>query len=357
MKGNWMRRLRGLMGGVAILSVATLVGCAGGEEEAARSIEEIHESEGVPVTARPAEPTEFRTFLSFTGTLSGAEESTATSMLSDEVASVLYQVGEFVEQGSPVVLFPPDNPTLNYEQARVSFESARQAFERVSRLYEEEGVSRQNFDDARTQFELARANWESVQQMAQVAAPISGYITRVNVFESDNVRPGDPLFTVSSYEELRTTVWLSDREAGIVQVGRPALAIWQDRTLEGEVIQVDLSMDRERRAFAARLRFDNPELRVQSGVSADVEITTSLSEALIVSDSEVRRDSEGVYLFVIEDGTARRRRIATGRRQGLLMEVTDGLEEGEMIVTRGIDQLDDGAGIRIIEQEPTLLQP
>lgn len=344
-------------GAVVLAGALMLSACAGGEEEAIRTIEEIHETEGIPVTARPAEPTEFRTFFTFTGTLSGAEESTATSMLSDEVSSVLYRVGEFVQQGSPVVLFPPDNPSLNYEQARVSFESARQAFERVSRLYEEEGVSRQSFDDARTQFEIARANWESVQQMAQVAAPISGYITRINVFESDNVRPGDPLFTVSSYGELKSTVWLTDRQVSLVEVGQEATARWQERTLRGEVIQVDLAMDQDRRAFAAKLRFANPDLRVQSGVTADVEITTHRSDALIVSESEVRRDSEGVHIFVVDDGFARRRLIEPGRRQGLLMEVAGGLEAGETIVTRGIDQLTDGARVRIVSQEPTLLQP
>jgi RND family efflux transporter MFP subunit len=343
---------------VAVLTVLTLLmtGCAEDEVGETRSITEIQESEGVPVNVRPVGETEFRTYLRFTGTLSGAEESTANSMLSDEVARVRFQVGDYVEQGTPVVLFPSDNPSLNYEQARVSFESARQAFDRVSRLFEEDGVSRQAFDDARTQFELARANWESVQQMAQVAAPISGYITRINVFESDNVNPGDPLFTVSSYDELKSTVWLTDRQVGLVRKGQAATALWQDHRLQGDVAQVDMAMDQDRKAFATKLRFENPQLRVQSGVTATVEIVTHDDLAIIVSEPEVREDADGRYVYVLQGERAARRHIDVGRQQGLYLEVTGGLESGELIVTKGIDQVTDDALVRVIEEEPRLVQ-
>lgn len=345
-----------LRGAAILAALLILVGCSGAEEEETQSISEIQEKEGIPVNVRPVEETDFRTYLRFTATLSGAEESTATSMLADEVASIRFQVGEYVEQGTPVVFFPSDNPSLNYEQARVSYESARQAFERVSKLYEEDGVSRQSFDDARTQFELARANWDSVQQMARVAAPISGYITRINVFESDNVDPGDPLFTVSSFEELKSTVWLTDRQVGRVRKGQLARAEWQDHRLQGEVAQVDMAMDQERKAFATKLRFENPDLQVQSGVTSTVEIVTHRDQAIIVSEPELREDGEGLYVYLFDGDRAVRRHITVGRQQGLYFEVTEGLSSGDRLITKGIDQVTDGVLVRVIEEEPRLVQ-
>lgn len=342
---------------LVLAAAALFAGCAQDETSEARSIEEIHASEGVPVNVRRAETTPFRTYLSFTATLSGAEESTATAMIGDEVAEVLHRVGEYVEQGTPVIRFPSDNPSLNYEQARVGYESASQAFERVSRLFEEDGVSRQAYDDARTQFEIAEANWESVQQMAQVEAPISGYVTRINVFASDNVNPGDPLFTISSYEELKSTVWLTDRQVGAVRVGQPAVAVWQEELLRGEVVQVDMAMDDRRKAFAAKLRFRNPELRVQSGVTSTVEIVTFQDEeAIIVAEKETRSDADGTYVYLLEGDRAVRSRIRVGRRQGLYLEVLDGIEPGARIVTQGIDQLADDDLVQVITEEPKLVQ-
>lgn len=365
------------------LTVATvLAGCTNDADEAIPSIDEIHAAEGVPVSVRPLDRTTFRQYLSFTTSLTGASESTASSMLSDAVAGVLYQVGDYVEADTPVVLFPPDNPTLNYEQARVSFESARTAFERVQRLYEDDGVSQQAYDDARTQFELARANWNSVQNMARVKAPISGYITRLNVLESDNVAPGDPLFTVADFSELKTTVWLTDRQVNDVSVGQPAVARWQNVTVPGEVVQVDMAMDQNRKAFAAKLRFDNDDLRVSSGVTAVVEIETYRNtDAIILNNREIVDDDGTSYVYFAENDRAVRRRVEILRRQGLIAEIAfppvgteapetersdsetaepadqTGTEPpSQRIITRGIEQIEDGITINVVDEEPRLVQ-
>jgi RND family efflux transporter MFP subunit len=342
---------------LAALLVLNLSGCDRQTQTPTRSIEEIQQTDGVPVVVRPVDLGTFRNFLRFTSSLTGAEESTAKAMVTDEVAGVLYQVGDYVEQGTAVVLFPPDNPSLNYEQARLSYEAARQTDERMRRLYQDDGVSQQDYDNARTQFEIARANWESVQKMTRVAAPISGYITRISVFESDNVDNGDALFTISDYQRLKTTVWLTDRQVEQVSVGQPATAIWQDHALNGQVVQVDIAMDQERKAFAAKLRFENPGLEVRSGVTATVEIETHRSQdAILVSQTEVRSDDRGSYVFTVEDGRAVRRYIQIARSQGLIMTIAAGLEPGMKLVTVGIDQLDDGLPVRIMQEAPRLVQ-
>ena len=322
-----------------------------------RSIDEIHRQEGVPVRVRTVEPAAFTNFFSFTTTLRGAAESTAAATLADEVADVLYQVGDFVERDTPVVLFPPDNPSLNYEQARVSFESARAAFVRISSLFEDDGVSRQSFDDARTQFDLARANWESVQNVVRVRAPISGFITRINIFASDNVRPGDPLFTVSDLAQLRATVWLTDRQVQAVQVGQPARAVWQDHVITGRVVQVDLAMDQEMRAFAVKVRFDNPDLVVQSGVTAQVEIETYRNDvAVILNQREVIDDGAQTSVFVARGQAAVRTPVAIARRQGLLVEIDSGLERGDEVIVSGIELVADGTAIRVVGHDDLLVQ-
>ncbi len=341
--------------GLLVAAALAFSGCSRQKDAQAAGIEAIQKQDGVPVNVRRIEPEDFRRYLSFTATLSGAEESTATSLLTDEVAGVLYEVGDYVKQGATVVVFPPDSPSLNYEQARVRFESARQAFERVRKLYDQDGISRQAYDDARTQYEIARANWDSIQQITEVQAPISGYITRINVLESDNVEPGDPLFTVSDYRSMKSTVWLTDRQISEVRVGEHATATWQEKMLEGKVIQVDLAMDQKRKAFAAKVRFDNPDRTVQSGVTATVKIQSYRNEQALVLDSrEIVRDSDGSFVYVLDGNTVQRRPVRLGKQEGLSFEVVDGLESGEQIVTNGIDQVHDGSLVNVVEAQPRL---
>jgi len=352
-----MKRLTFVYAFGALIVMIAVIGCGSGQESAPRSVEEIHRSEGVPVNVRAVDRGTFRTFLTFTSSLTGAEESTATSLVTDEVAQVRYSVGDFVESGEPVVLFPPDNPTLNYEQAKLSYEAAGQTYERTRRVFQEDGVSQQDLDNAKTQLDIAKANWESLQKMTAVPAPISGYITRINVLESDNVEQGDELFTVSDYDELKSTVWLTDRQVEKVRVGQRATAHWQDHTLYGVVVQVDMSMDQSRKAFAAKMRFRNPGRVVLSGVTATLRIQTHNSDdVIIVRETETRMDELGYYLFVVEDSRARRQHITIGLRQGLYVTVTGGLAPGMQVITDGIDQMSDGTLVKIIERKPRLVQ-
>ncbi|MFP4067000.1 MAG: efflux RND transporter periplasmic adaptor subunit [Spirochaetaceae bacterium] len=342
---------------VAVAAVLVSLGCAPEQQDSPRTAEEIHETDGVPVAVRTVEPTEFATYLRFMGTLSGTEETTATARVTDRVEAVLHEVGEYVEADTPVVIFPPEDASINYEQARLQFESARQRFERVQRLYESEGVSRQDLDDARTQYEIARADWESVRDMAEVGAPISGYITRINVSETDNVTSGEPLFTVTADEGLTSTVWLTDGQVGEVSRGQPAEAAWQGTTLEGRITQVDMAMDRRRGAFAAKLRFDNPERVVKSGVSAPIRIQTSRTDdAVILRDRDARRDADGRFVYVEQDGRAVKRYVEVAAQQGLYIHIADGLDPGDRVITTGANQVGDGSAVQVVEEESPLVQ-
>lgn len=341
-----------------VVPVLVLSGCAADDSaEAPRSIDEIHRDDGIPVEVRSVEPVPFRTYMRFTSSLSGAAESSASSMVSDTVSEIVYSVGDYVEADTAVVRFPADNPALNYQQARVNVESTQTAFARIQRLYEDDGVSQQAYDDARARFEVAQANWDAVQNMTNVRAPISGFITRINVFESDNVSPGDPLFTISDFGELKTTVWLTDRQVRDVEVGQPARALWQDIQISGEVVQVDMAMDQNRKAFAAKLRFQNPDRLIRSGVTASVEIDTYQTDgALILNQSQVIEGGEEQVVFVVRDDTVHQVPVTISHRQGLLVAVASGLAPGDEVVSSGVDLISDGRLVRITGREDRLVQ-
>ncbi len=340
---------------VAVASTAlifVLAGCADDALEVGRSIGEIHEQEGIPVGTRELQPESFRSYQRFTASLSGVAESTASAMVADVVAELLFEVGEYVERDTVVVTFPTDNPAVNYEQARVGYENARTSFTRVNRLHESGNLPQQAFDDAKAQYEVARANWEAVRNTVRVRAPISGYITRIHVSESDNVKRGDALFAVAEYGQLRATVWVSDRQISSIEVGQTARATWQSTELDGEVVRVDMAMDETRKAFAVRVLFDNPDRRVPSGVTASVTIETYRNDnALVLDFQEVIETGEGSFAFVIENGSAVRVPLQIARRQGTRREVSSGLSAGEHIISEGVHRVSDGARVRVVDND------
>jgi len=334
----------------AALTIA-IYGCGGNENGAVevKSMGQLHEENGVPVRTEVVEPGIFETTYTYHSVLTGVEETSAAAMLSDKVEKINFKVGDHVRKDTVVITFPTDNPAAQYFQSKVAFEHAETTLGRIRSLYENGGISLQEYDNAKTQFEVSKANWETVQQTVTVEAPISGILTNLAVRESDNVNPGDILFTISKTEKLKTRLWISEGQIADIHVGNTATASWQGKTLGGSVVQVDMSLDDKQQAFGAVIEFDNPGMNMMSGVNAEVVIHGKRNDnTVITARKNILWDDESWYVFVAQNDVAVRREVSLGRSRGIDIEITGGLNPGDTLITEGQSLLEDNTNIRVI---------
>lgn len=321
-------------------------------ENTAKSMTQIHAEQGIPVNVKQIKKGGFHTVLNYTSTVTGITESSKYSSVSDAVDQVLYSVGDFVKKDTVLITFPKNNPSANYYQAKASYQNASDSFKRMESLYKTKGVSKQNYDDAKTGLEVARANWEIVKNMVEVKAPISGYITRIDVRPSENVEPDDHLVTVSNYDLLKAKIQIPEREISRIKTGMSATASWEGYTVEGIVVQTDLSLNQNTNSFGAVLEFDNNDHQIRSGVTAEISIVTyKTSDAVVVEKKNILSKDNIECVFVAENNKAVLREIKTANRQGLDVEITEGLKVGDILITEGNRLVSDGSKIRISTQE------
>ncbi|MCE5249399.1 efflux RND transporter periplasmic adaptor subunit [bacterium] len=333
-----------------LLSALTVFAAGCGKENVETlSMDSLHEENGVPVRVEPVVLKQLGREYTFNEILTGAEETDATSLVEDKVESVKFKVGDHVAKDQIVITFPTDNPQARYHQASVAMEFAKTTLSRIEKLYAEGGISLQELDNTRTQFKVAEANWYAVRQTVMVKAPIDGVITRINVRESDNVKAGDKLFTVSRTHRLKAEVWAGEDQIGGISKGQAASAVWRDRKIEGRVVQVDQSLDEKRQAFRVVIEFDNPGQQVMNGVNADITIGAGNDKpSIIVARSNLRRDGDTWYVYVAVDSLAVRREVLVGRHYDVDVEILQGLNPGDMLITKGLELLADRKKIRII---------
>ncbi len=344
-------RLSGLCLLLCIGLFLVLAGCGGGETES-KSMEQIHAEEGVPVRVETVSLEPFIIEHAYNGVLTGELESSAKAKVSDAVAHVYFKVGDRVSEGAVVLTFPTDNPAAQYFQAKVSYENATSTLERMETLYKDGGISKQDLDNTRTQYEVAKANWDAAEQAVRVKAPLSGIITQLNVRESDNVEPGDVLFTVSRAGRLKARLWVPESQIADMAVGADATATWGRATLDGEVTQVDMSLNSKKQAFGVLVEFGNPDLAVMSGINADITVMVPTGRnAIVINRRTVFREDSRHFVYVVGSSMARKREVVLGRAHGLDVEIVSGLEPGDIIITEGQMLLQEGSKINIVEQK------
>ena len=196
---------------------------------------------------------------------------------------------------------------------------------------------------------MTAANWDAAQQTVIIKAPISGFVTKVNVRESDNVKKEAELFTISRMDRMKARVWITEKDAREVVTGLPAYAIWNGAKIEGTIVEVDMALNQKKQAFGAVVEFDNPKTILKFDITVDVFIQTYTNPGALVLQAKVLlREGDEYYVYKVVDGTAIKTPVKTGNRYKMFIEIVDGLTAGDEVVISGQMLLQPDAKIKVV---------
>ena len=334
---------------IALSLMISLQSCGNNEKSKVgekESIESIHNKEGVPVTIQEIQPEELTITLSYLSTLMGSKQATVTSMVADKIEKIKARVGSRVAENQVVVQFPLDNPTLQYQQAKVSYENYKKTYERMKTLLAAGETSQQNFDNIETQYLVAKRNYESIQQMLFVESPISGTIVEIPYEEGEKVRAGDKLFTVAQIDRMKAVFWVTDQDMTHIKNGMTVTIEKNGKVYSGRISEISLAQDQTRKAFKVEAEFPNKNRELYVGMTMDVLIPYyNNPSAIVVPRSALVQQGGKYYVYLAMDNTAKMQEIKIGQSQGDKQQVFKGLNPGDKVITEGVNLLSDGSKI------------
>jgi RND family efflux transporter MFP subunit len=276
-------------------------------------------------------------------------ETSQISAVADRIEEVYYNVGDYVEKDAVVMSFPKDNAMAQFIQVKTQYEDALVTLNRMQKVYDEGGISKQDLDQLSTQVKVLEASMSNVTAMVEVKAPISGIVTEFYVRESDRVFPDDNLFTISELSKLRAEIWVNEDDISLVKKGITAKAMWKGNTIKGKVTAVALNMNSMTKAFRTQIVFDNPNYKIKGGVTADITITLSTKRNVIALDrAYINTVGEKLYTWVNNNNKAEKRFIKTGIKNDLLVEITNGLSVGDLLITKGYNRVKVDSKLKVL---------
>lgn len=200
-------------------------------------------------------------------------------------------------------------------------------------------VARQSLESARAQLSLAEARLENVElqlSRTEVKAPVGGKVIARNAkLGAIATAAGLPMFVLirDGALELRADVAESDLLRLAAGQSARLRAAGMDDALTGMVRLVEPTIDPVSRLGQARIEVSDPE-RLRSGMFVEAEIIVEDREGLAVPVTAVGSSGEGITVMRVRDGVVERVVVTTGIRDGGLIEVTDGLAEGDLVVAK-----------------------
>ena len=186
----------------------------------------------------------------------------------------------------------------------------------------------------------------------ELKAPAAGTVSSVTVSAGDFATQSMPPVTIVDTEALVLQVPLTEYEVTRVSPGQriPFSVDALDGDYEGTVEWVSPAMDARTQSYYARVRVDNAGGRLRPGMYARADIVTDQAEntVLLPKEALVREDS-AAYVYLIEDGAARRVAVTLGLDDGYIVQILAGVHGGDSVVVKGQAYLNDGIAIEIVE--------
>jgi RND family efflux transporter MFP subunit len=306
-----------------------------------------------------------------TGTLDPLERTEVRARVEGDLVGVYVREGERVRAGQLLARFEATDQAADRSSAQADVAAARSELstaqwnlDQTRELYRQGALPERDVRLAEQQLAAARSRVAAAQARlstagnregdTRVVAPVNGMVERRAANPGEHVARGAAIFTLVRGDVLELAANVPERAAAAVRPGQEVRFAAAGREFTGRVARVNPSVDAASRAVRVYVQVPNADGSLRAGTFATGRIVSQVVDgALVVPAAALREGREGAKPFVYriqgeEIGVAE---VTTGLRDEArgLVQVVDGLSEGDRIVVGNVGMLGRGMKVRMAE--------
>jgi membrane fusion protein, multidrug efflux system len=276
------------------------------------------------------------------GTLMPAEETQIRAEVNGRVVQLNIQEGKMVQKGALLVKLFDEDLQAQLNKLQVQLEIASKTEERQRDLLEISGISQQDYDLSALQVDNLKADIQSVRiaiSKTELRAPYSGQLGLRNVSLGAYLSPNEIITTIRQVESLKLEFSIPEKYATETKPGS-TIQFRVDGGREnhrGTVIATENSVEQATRTLRVRARVDGKHNELVPGIFARVTLQMGKdTRALMVPSQAVIPQARGKQMILYHGDSVRFVQVETGIRDSAFVQILNGLNEGDTILTTGL---------------------
>ena len=337
---------------------------------------------GAKVTARNIYPVIKMDFINFYSN----EMVDVTALIDGKINNFFVERNTFVHAGDSVAEIFNEEIPLKIKQAdsdileaEAALTRAQNTFNRYAQLVEMDAISKQKFDEAKADFESAKARLEnyrakraqiSITQTRQViTAPINGEILKFYKQFGAYVTAGTPVVLIGNFEMLHFDTNIVN-DISRLEIGQSVEISFTDekfsksygskysvgnkgskQIFNAKLIDISPPMTQPAEIRKLTWELDNTVGLLEPGFYENAEIHSPLAKKCLTIPRNATFDTKNNFVYVVEDGTLKLREIVSGVNDKNFLEVIDGLNEGDIVITSSPEGLSEGLQVEVTLDE------
>ena len=289
------------------------------------------------------------------GSLVPDEEVSLSFETSGKITAINFTEGTHVKKGQLLAKVNDAQMQAQLRKLEVQLKLAEDRVFRQNALLEREAVSKEAYEQVQTDLAMLKAEIDMVKAniaYTELRAPFDGIIGLRQVSEGAYVTPSTVVATLTKVSPLKIEFAVAERYAGILKNGAN-LTFKVDghiKPFSAKVYAMESHVDPSNHTFAIRALYPNTDGKLMPGRFASVELKTQEFNDAITIPSQAIVPEMGIdKVYLYKSGKAQPVTITKGIRNDARVQVLQGLNIGDTIITSGTLQLRTGLRVTLDE--------
>jgi len=310
----------------------------------------------VPVRVQTAQISEFRDIIEALGTAQANESIVVTTQAQDIVMAVHFDDGDVAKAGDLLVELDSREEQARVQELKFRLAEANRQYQRLVDLRRQNAASQQQLEAQDVLVKEIIAGLEVAEtQLAQkrIIAPFSGRLGIRHVSVGSLVSPGEQITTLDDVTPIKLDFNVPELFFASLREGQTVAArsgAYPGEEFRGEIRSIDSRVDPLTRSILVRAILPNTDNKLRPGMLLRVNLLRSVDETMILPEKAIVPINDRNFVYVIDkDQIARQVPVTLGRRKPGIVEVLEGINPGDQVVTEGMVRLRDGVAVTVRE--------
>jgi RND family efflux transporter MFP subunit len=307
-------------------------------------------------------------YLILNGTVEPERLVKVYSRLQAYVKKLEKEEGDFVKVNSVLAQLDDTEIGISYQQAKIQLEQAQTAlddeennFNRNKELKKSELISEQDYQTVESKYKTAKLeyrnklenfkNLELQLSYTKIKSLVEGYVTERLIEVGDKVNSNQHVYTVEDFYPLLIRVYVPSSDALKLKQGlrtEVTSDILTGHLFTGNVKLINPRIDVQSGTVKVTVEVYDKSLKLKPGMFVEVKIVIGeKQDTIVIPRKSITYKLGKAYVFVFRKMQVFRRDIKVGVSEEDRVEVIEGLDEGEMLVTVGVETLKDQMRVRV----------
>ncbi|PSL49431.1 RND family efflux transporter MFP subunit [Chitinophaga niastensis] len=308
----------------------------------------------IPVLVQQVTRNDFSQGFLANGNFAPIRELSYLAETAGRITKLLVDEGSVVRQGQPIAYIDGQIVSTDLESAKANLNQLKVDKERYESAFQTGGVTQKQMDDARLQYEIAKTRYEAASRRVSdtyVKAPISGIINKKYIEQGAYLSVGNKMFDIVDVSRLKLAVTVPEEQVVNLKVGQKVQVtsnVFPETNYDGTITFIAAKGDNSLN-YPIEMEVNNfPGKQLKAGMYGTAHFSyPQTDKAIFIARTAFVGGVNSNEIFIMDGKVAKKRKVVAGRIIGDQVEVREGLNEGDTVITSGQINLTEGATVAV----------